>query len=96
MDLYEESLVPLRELGNPATIGNVLNNIGDVVQAQGDYARATAPYEEGLALFREIGDRTYIAISLVNLGEIACLRRVTMRGRALSTRSVWPRSKRLV
>jgi non-specific serine/threonine protein kinase len=35
---------------------------------RGDYERAIALLEEGLALFRELGDRRAVAISLVNLG----------------------------
>ena len=41
---------------------------GWIEQFQGDYDRAIALLEEALALYRELGDRRGVAITLVNLG----------------------------
>jgi tetratricopeptide (TPR) repeat protein len=43
-----------------------------VARSQGDYARATALFEESLAIMRELGDARGIALSLTNLGGVAC------------------------
>ena len=43
-------------------------NLGDLDLILGDYGRAEAMAREGLAVFREVGDRRGIAISLSNIG----------------------------
>jgi tetratricopeptide (TPR) repeat protein len=49
----------------------VLRGAGVLAYRQGDYASAQALLEEGLALFREIGDKGGVAVSLNTLGNVA-------------------------
>jgi tetratricopeptide (TPR) repeat protein len=51
---------------------------------QGDYARATALYEESLALFRELGNKWFVASSTCNLGLVAEEQGDAARATALS------------
>ena len=52
----------------------VLNAAGVLSYHQGDYPAARALYEESLAIGRELGDRSGIAGSLGNLGNVASIR----------------------
>ena len=45
---------------------------GLLASAQGDDGAAQSLYEESLAIFRELGDREYIAVTLGNLGAGYC------------------------
>src|SRR5262249_51008565 len=47
-----------------------LNNLGNVVLDQGDYALARHHLEESLSMDRQIGDRSSIANALNNLGNV--------------------------
>ena len=49
-------------------IARGLNGLGAVAAARGDYERATALSAESLRLWREVGDRRWIATMLGNLG----------------------------
>ncbi len=49
----------------------MLNNLGAVARATGDYDRATHLYEESLAIKRAAGDKRGIATVLNNLGTVA-------------------------
>jgi predicted ATPase/class 3 adenylate cyclase len=50
---------------------NALRGAGNLVRQQGDYPLAKAMHDESLALFRELGDKLFIARELDALGEIA-------------------------
>jgi tetratricopeptide (TPR) repeat protein len=54
-----------------------------VAHEQGEFGRARALHEEALALFRELGDKRAIAISLINLGNVAKHQGEFGRARAL-------------
>jgi tetratricopeptide (TPR) repeat protein len=69
--LYEESLALKREMGDKWGIAGLLNNLGNMAFAQGDYSAAWALYKESLALGREMGDKWGTAMSLYNLGNVA-------------------------
>ena len=71
--LYEESLALRRELGDKQGIAVGLSNLGNALQAQGNYASSRSLLEESLALRRDIGDKRGVAISLNNLGIVVLL-----------------------
>ena len=48
----------------------MLNDLAGMAGIEGDYRTAVSLYEEGLALFRELGDKRGIAVSLMGLGAI--------------------------
>jgi tetratricopeptide (TPR) repeat protein len=54
-----------------AARAKALSGAGALAHAQGDYRRAMALHEEALALFRELGDKMGIALSLHELGDVA-------------------------
>src|SRR5437763_278684 len=72
-DLYEKSLSIFQELGNKHGLAMALNNLGNAILAQGNFAEARKLYEEALMLRKELGDKQGIGALLVNLGEIAYL-----------------------
>ena len=49
----------------------VLEEVGWLAEAQGDYEGASAAYEERLSIYRSLGDEEGIAHSLGNLGTVA-------------------------
>jgi predicted ATPase/DNA-binding SARP family transcriptional activator len=69
---YEEaSMVIWRHLGDPKALASSLDQLGHIVNAQNDYARAAALFEERLALRREISDTAGMGASLNALGYMA-------------------------
>jgi non-specific serine/threonine protein kinase len=76
----EKSLAKGRAVPKSA-LGKALYEAGWIALWQGDSDRAIALLEEGRTLFRELGDRRGVAISLVNLGS-ALLHRGDMEGAA--------------
>ena len=60
-----------------------LEGMGSLVQVQGDYERARAPYEAMLELSRELGDKGSIATALNSLGTMAVQQGDNERARAL-------------
>ena len=69
---WEECLRLYQSFGDQRGIGNVLDNLGELAQGQGDYQRARHLHEESLALHRVIGDVRGIAVNLNNLGSVLC------------------------
>ena len=60
-------------VGDKASMGGLLSNLGVVAEYDGDYEASRDFHERSLALRRELGDRWAIAVSLTNLGMIAVL-----------------------
>jgi len=60
-----------------------LNAVGHMAFDQGDYTAARAFYEESLAIFRKLGDKQGIALSLGNLGNVAYSQGAYATARAL-------------
>jgi predicted ATPase/class 3 adenylate cyclase len=66
----EHGLALARELGD-SNVSGALNNLGEVVFTQGDFARARLLWEEGLALNRRAGAPLSIANALRSLSWLA-------------------------
>jgi predicted ATPase/class 3 adenylate cyclase len=66
----EQGLALARELGD-SNVSGALNNLGEVVFTQGDFARARLLWEEGLALNRRAGAPLSIANALRSLSWLA-------------------------
>jgi tetratricopeptide (TPR) repeat protein len=66
----EQGLALARELGD-SNVSGALNNLGEVVFAQGDFARARLLWEEGLALNRRAAAPLSIANALRSLSWLA-------------------------
>src|SRR5205807_8520561 len=71
IEFYEESLMLLRQQGDIWFVAQVLSNLGLVFHDQRDEIRARAMFEEALAVRRTLGDRTGLARSLNDLGDVA-------------------------
>jgi DNA-binding CsgD family transcriptional regulator/tetratricopeptide (TPR) repeat protein len=52
----------------------VLEEVGWLAEAQGDFEQASAAYEERLGIYRKLGDKEGVAKSLGNLGVLALYR----------------------
>jgi tetratricopeptide (TPR) repeat protein len=65
---YERALRAARELGQAASEGTLLNNIGAVHQRQGELDHALSYYEQALPIHRAVGDRSGDASTLNNIG----------------------------
>jgi tetratricopeptide (TPR) repeat protein len=72
-ELLERALKAAQKGTDRRTLSGVLNQLGLVNRAQGDYAAARTYYQDSLALDMELGDRSGIAKVLGNLGEVARL-----------------------
>jgi tetratricopeptide (TPR) repeat protein len=57
--------------GRTKARADALSGAGNLAHMQGDYASARSLFEEGLALQRELGDKSGIAMSYMNLGIVA-------------------------
>jgi tetratricopeptide (TPR) repeat protein len=62
-------------LGDKASMGSLLSNLGVIAEYRGDYAASKSFHEKALALRTEIGDRWAIGVSANSLGMIAVLER---------------------
>jgi ATP/maltotriose-dependent transcriptional regulator MalT len=60
-----------QKIGDTLGVVISLNNLGEVAQARGDYARAREYYEQGLALDEELGDKLGMVGLLSNLASLA-------------------------
>jgi DNA-binding MarR family transcriptional regulator len=63
-----QALIVSREIGDRSGEGTILNNIGQIYSARGDYDTALKYLEESLKINREIDDRSSLACSLFNIG----------------------------
>ena len=68
LDYYQQSLAITRDIGDRATEGIALNNIGAVYDSLGHYPQALDYYQQSLAIARDIGDRSGEGTILGNLG----------------------------
>ncbi len=69
IECFSEALEIEREVGDRASEGLILGNLGLAFHAQGQHAQALACYMQALDLHREVGDRRSEAINLGNLGD---------------------------
>jgi tetratricopeptide (TPR) repeat protein len=67
LELYEQALPIIREVGDRAGEAVTLNNIAEVYRATGQPERALELYEQALPLMREVGDRAGEATTLNNM-----------------------------
>ncbi len=70
-EVYQESLVLRRAVGDPIDIGQSLTNLGNVAIAVADYEQAVIWYEESLAIAERHGNTAGRATVLNNLGVVA-------------------------
>ena len=84
--LYEEARLLFQEAGYSNTVGAVLNGLGDIAYARGDYERAARYFEEGLAKGMESGAKS--AMRAANLGNALLKMGQTARARALFAQSL--------
>jgi tetratricopeptide (TPR) repeat protein len=73
-DLYQQSLVLKRALGEPAATAATLGNLGNLLRLLGDLDGAERHLEEALALYRSVDDGARVANTLNNLGAVAEVR----------------------
>jgi CHAT domain-containing protein/tetratricopeptide (TPR) repeat protein len=66
-----QALGLFRALGDRASEGIVLNNLGEVARSLGRLPEALGDHEEALGIFRQLGDRAAEGAVLRNLGEVA-------------------------
>ena len=72
LELFDQSLVCFRQLGDRRGESLALNNLGITARAQGLYSEAQDRYEQALQGFREIGDLWGQRLILNNLGYMLC------------------------
>jgi tetratricopeptide (TPR) repeat protein len=70
-EAYEEHVATCRELRDQGSIGAALNDLGDMVREQGDYAAARAHYAESLAIRVRLGYKAGILRDLAGLVAVA-------------------------
>jgi tetratricopeptide (TPR) repeat protein len=71
---YEQGLKIARESDNQRLLALIFNNIGEITQAEGDYARAGEFYEKAVEEFKrgnQMGLSIALSVALSNLGAIA-------------------------
>jgi len=68
IELFEEALVTVRQLGQRPAEGTILNNLGICYVFLSDYQQAIGYLEQALAICRDIGDRANELSSLNGLG----------------------------
>jgi predicted ATPase len=79
-----EAVALARTVGEPALLGHVLNNRGELAREHGDLELALAAHEETLALSMDLGDRIGVSVVLTKLGHVAA-----ERGRAEEARLLY-------
>jgi len=71
MPQVTELLAQWRQLGDQSAYANVLNGLGEMARAHGEYGRAAIYYAESLALWQDVGVRSEVAIVRCNQGLLA-------------------------
>jgi tetratricopeptide (TPR) repeat protein len=71
MELFEESLILWRELGDNQGVANALNGMGDALCDQGQFTHARPLYQEALTLAAEAGHKVTMAFVRGNLARLA-------------------------
>jgi tetratricopeptide (TPR) repeat protein len=84
----EESLALQRQLDNPRGVAEAREELGHIVNLQGDFERVTALFEECLTLSRSVGDRVRTASVLNALGYMAWFYQESERAAALCEESL--------
>jgi non-specific serine/threonine protein kinase len=79
--LLEEGVVLARDFGSKWLLAQMLNDLGDAVRIQGDYARASSLYKESIGLHEELGDKWRLSAAFRNMG-IVLLRQRKYAGAA--------------
>lgn len=69
--LGEEGLESVRTLHERWRLGSLLDTMGSIASAMGDYVQARIWYEESLAVCRELQSKRRIAYELRSLGDLA-------------------------
>jgi tetratricopeptide (TPR) repeat protein len=69
LELYEQALPLMQEVGNRAWEATTLNNIALVYDATGQPKRALELYEQALPINREVGNRAMVATTLNNMAK---------------------------
>ncbi len=69
--MLEGSLKLYQDLGKPEQEAYVIEWMGDLARAQGDFARARELLEQSVALQRRVGDRIRLGYVLSDLGRIS-------------------------
>jgi tetratricopeptide (TPR) repeat protein len=71
-DFLERGLAILRDTtAAPQAEGDMLNTLGTVAEARGDYSAARVAYQQALVIYQEIGNRLGEGYVRNNLGQIA-------------------------
>ncbi len=69
--LYQEALATFRVLGERPTVASILDGLGEVAIALGDFGAARTRFAESLALYREMGSTRGIGIALSGFAALA-------------------------
>ena len=69
-DLYEQSIVIFRDLGEKRALSGLFNNLGNLANDKDDDSAAQDFYKESLAMFEDLEDTYGIAHASFNLGNL--------------------------
>jgi CHAT domain-containing protein/Tfp pilus assembly protein PilF len=70
LEHYQQALAIAQKIGNKATEGTTLNNIGLVHRNLGQYPQALENYQQALAIAQKIGGKTGESRTLNNIGAV--------------------------
>ena len=70
LDLFQQSLVISKEIGNRKQEGAILNNISQIYYARDDYDTALTYLKQSLTIDCELGDRKGEGVTLSNISQI--------------------------
>lgn len=70
LEYYQQSYLLYLELGDTNAAGGLLNNIGLIRQAQGDFSGALKNYQEGAELLEKSNNKPHLSLALNNIGNI--------------------------
>ncbi len=68
MDYYQQALDIHKQVGNKASVGTTLNNIGEVYNSLGEYPKALDYYQQALAIHKQVGNKLMEGTTLHNIG----------------------------
>jgi DNA-binding winged helix-turn-helix (wHTH) protein/tetratricopeptide (TPR) repeat protein len=67
--LYQQAQAIFRKNGSQANVADVLNNLGNVYEAQGDPASAEKMLRQALAIYRVLDDKRGLVSTIGNIGD---------------------------
>jgi DNA-binding winged helix-turn-helix (wHTH) protein/tetratricopeptide (TPR) repeat protein len=67
--LYQQAQAIFRKNGSQANVADVLNNLGNVYEAQGDPASSEKMLREALAIYRALDDKRGLVSTIGNIGD---------------------------